>query len=414
MSWPIPPGLDAALLAFIGAALLAAIRQERVRRWGAVLVPLLCLALVARAAAVGGPAPAAIALGIIAALIALGAALVATSAGPTEAAAPAAALLGGVLLATLADNLFLSWLGTLVAAAGLARQAPRRSGLILVMLLLLVLLGLVLLAAAARPAIGPGILPVGWNALLPAAGKSDPALLGAAAGFLLLGFGGIAGLVPLQAWMRGSETVALAIPFANLGLLDLLRLRVLLAGQAAAPDPAPVLIGLGLLSVLAAGIGVWRAKETPRLLGWIAAGQSGLAALAFGLGSLGAASAGLLQIVLRSLALAACIHLLRGPQGKRHACVVAALLTAAALPPAGTFASLFLIAVETLARSPLLAIPLAIGVVATATGLLAALPRRAGPPDRMAEAVAWVELGLALVLGLGLAGPLAGWMRGVG
>ena len=197
-----------------------------------------------------------------------------------------------ILLGTTADNIFLTWLGCLGTAFCL-RQ--RRSGG-LPILLMLGLLGTVLLALAARPALEPGLGGLDWSALLQAGARSDGPLLGLAFAFLLVGYGGVAGLAPLHGWMRGSEAVTLAIPFTNVGLLVLLRLQVLLAQNAAAIGAGPPLIVLGLVSVLLAAFTVWRREETGRFLGGIGLGQGGLAALAIGLGGAAGIFAGILQI----------------------------------------------------------------------------------------------------------------------
>jgi len=94
------------------------------------------------------------------------------------------------------------------------------------------------------------------------------------------------------------------------------------------------------------------------------------------------------------------------------------LLALAGLPPFGLFTSGFLVTMETVRQMPLLAIPLGLGLAASAWALAArmvALCRHAPTPDRAAAPPpiallpAWLLLLVALVLGLAMPGAAVDW-----
>jgi hydrogenase-4 component F len=102
--------------------------------------------------------------------------------------------------------------------------------------------------------------------------------------------------------------------------------------------------------------------------------------------------------------------------------LAAAILVVAGLPPGGLFASEFLIASRTMIQAPYLAVPLALGLVVGAWGLLERLhdlclgepSPDAGPaPSLVALWPVWVQLALVAVLGLAMPLELAAWMRAI-
>lgn len=252
---------------------------------------------------------------------------------------------------------------------------------------------------------------------------------------LLLGYGALAGLVPLNAWLPRAAAVA-APPVTALlaGLLPPAALHALLrAAEAVGPTsgvlpPATLLVSVGLATAALAAISAWRlpldaaAKGLP---GRGAAGLAGLAAVGFGLGG----AAGTLAGVLLLLGLPFCIG--AAALGAVAGGPVAALgrLSLAGMPPFVPFVALVSLFSAVAVLPAVAALPLGATLLAIAAAQLGAVARRgSGAPavaaSRAADrgalllvAPAWVLLGLALALGAALpeavATALAGAVAGV-
>jgi len=307
-------------------------------------------------------------------------------------AAPALAVLAGLELAVLADAAPLAWAG--LAASVLAFVLTGPGGLearwralrMVVPALALALLGFLLPGLANGP---PGLLSLGWI-------------------LLLAGLAPVAGLAPLHGWIgaagHGGAAAALLPALGGVALLVLLRGQ---AGVMADPDavsPGPPLVALGLASLFWAALGLWRDGTRPVRDAMLF--QSGLAAIAFGLGTEGAIATGLL---LLSAAMLLGPVAARGGPG--HTGVRAGALAALALlPPFATFGAGIALLSEAAEASAWLALGLAALVAAGAGGLArAALAawRAPGPRDRLAEIPA--ALVLALVVAAGVAPGIARW-----
>jgi len=357
-------------------------------------------------------------------------------------------LVGGTLMSLLAREPALSWIGAEIAcgaACGLvalgrtdgARQAARKLALGWALGLALALFGTVLLTLVVSPSAGSG----GWEALRSAAPRAERGTLTIGACFLVVGYGIVASLVPGCAWL--AEIAAEEQPLAaalvlcvlpNVGLVAILRLRAVMEATPTAISLGPVLIGLGLASLLLSAAPLGGRRDGARLLiaptiGAVIGGR-GVAAFAFGLGGAGATLAGLMQMTLLTLsgvAVMQCLSLCgaRARSGllqtdKRVGLsLLAGLLGLTGLPPLGVFGSVFLIAVATAGRAWLLALPLSVGLAALAAALL--MDARAIVRDEPSPLVRtrvplsvlapiWLELAITLVLSL--ATPLAvfGWM----
>jgi hydrogenase-4 component F len=325
------------------------------------------------------------------------------------------AMAGCVLLALLANNLALGWLA--VAAATLA--ASRRWIYLGGAGLALALFGLVVLHQAA------GTASLDWSAFAREVGRHHASALDLGFVCLLLGYGGIAGLVPLHGGLLQAQSEGQAPLSAMLGgalmtaaLLPLLRFRDLLADHAAASMPGVLLIAFGLLGVLLAGAALWRAGDLRRGLVLAGIGQSGVAVVAFGLGGADAVAAGLWQLALLALIRVVVFSPLGLAAGRARLLTLGAgMLALAGLPPFGLFASLFLIVSAALRDTPWLAPPLCIGLAAIGWALMAllmALPAepRTTPtpgPAMLALAPAWLALAVLVGFGLGLQDGVADW-----
>jgi hydrogenase-4 component F len=101
--------------------------------------------------------------------------------------------------------------------------------------------------------------------------------------------------------------------------------------------------------------------------------------------------------------------------------LVVAVVAIAGLPPLGIFMSEFLVVTSTMAREPLLAIPLVVGLLVGFGALLLRLQGLAfgeatGPgrtPLRAGLLPLWMHLALVLVAGLHLPEPLVAWFQSV-
>ena len=367
--------------------------------------------------------------------------------------------LGAMLLALLANNTGLAWVAveTATIAAVLVVELPRTENateaswkffLICGVGIALALFGTLLLYLAAVPATpGGGLAAMRWTALAQAAPQAQGPLLTLAFVFLLLGYGTKAALAPLHGWMPDAHaegptpvSAVLAGSILNVALIFLLRVRGVMAANAAAMAPGPPLMALGLLSVLLGSFGLWRRRDIKRFFAFSSVEQSGVVAVAFGLGGPAAVFAGLLHMTFHTLAKAAVFHCvgrisqMKGSQsflgiggllgGHRLLALTlaAGMVAVAGLPPFGLFASEFLIVGEVVRRAPLAALPLGLGLVVGGWALAARLldlcfaPATPDPgpvPGPLALLPAWLHLALVFILGFAMPAVVAAWFSDI-
>ncbi len=444
----------AAAVPFLAAALLSFV-PVRAGAWTGFGAALVAFGLVCRLAVAGGADALGTALALVAAFVGATTAWFAAhelgiEQGPRPARVANAlfqAVLGGALLATLADNLGVGWIalevGTAAAAAGVALprttaavEASWRYLVVCGVALGLTLFGIVVLTAAALPTLGSGWAAMSWSGLARAAPGAQPVLLNLAFCLLLVGWGTLAALVPLHGWMppaqaHGPVAISgiLATLLLNAALANLLRLRGVMVACPGAMAPGPALVVLGLASVLGSALLLWRRRDTRQFFAVSTVGEGGLAATAFGLGG-AAIFAGVLHLVLHTLVKAALLQgagrVTLAPGGlwrmdrAAAALVLAAGISVAGLPPAGVFSSEFLVLAEAMRQAPVVAFLAGAGVVVSAWAVIARLQRLmlgpaapgAAPPIRQAALLgAWVNLALGLVLALAMPGPLLALLR---
>ncbi len=374
---------------------------------------------------------------------------------------------GGMLLALLSNNLGVTWVAmeTATIAAVLVVGLPRTAEaveaswkyfMVCGVGIALALFGTIVLYLAAQPALGPAaelgqLAAMSWSGLAQGAARSNGALLNLAFVFLLLGYGTKAGLAPLHGWMpdahaEGPTPVAavLAGSILNVALVVILRLRSVLEtnalAKAGAMAPGPAIMALGLLSLLLAAFSLWRRRDAKRFFAFSTIEQSGIAAFAFGLGGAAAIFAGVLHLTLHTLIKAGIFHCigrvaqLKGSQQfsaiggliASHRALglslAAGILALAALPPFGLFASEFLLVSETMRRAPWLALPLGLGILVGAWAALMRLqtlcfgvptPDRGKAPAAWLLAPVWLHLGIVVLLGLAMPGPMVAWMTAI-
>jgi hydrogenase-4 component F len=285
------------------------------------------------------------------------------------------ALLTGMMVAALADNLGLLWIaieaGTLASAllVGYYRrpgavEAGWKYLLLCSVAITLALLATVLLFYSAVHVFGNGPRGLTWSALREDAPALDPRFVKLAFLFAFVGYGAKAGLAPVHSWLPDAYTQA-PTPVAALmstGLLAtvlaaLLRYHALTAACLGPGWSGGLLVLFGVLSMLVAVPFLLVQGEYKRLLAYSSIEHVGFVTLAVGLGTPLAVFGGMLHLLMQSLA-KALAFLVGGSIGRAAdsrrmdhwsgvlvsnpalgALFVGAGLGIAGLPPAGTFLS---------------------------------------------------------------------------
>jgi hydrogenase-4 component F len=323
-------------------------------------------------------------------------------------------LLGAVLLALLSESPAVTWLATTIAVAAVtgmtsavrtiaAQRAASRLVLLCGVGLMLALFGTLLLYQAA----GPGAASGPW-------GGSQLAVI-----FLVLGYGGIAGLVPLHSWLpdavsegttQGATLVGTLL--ANVPLLVFLRLC---SAMADGPDtPTALFLAVGLATLLLAAIGLATQPGMRRGLTFAGTALIGMIVFAVGLGSSAATFGGVLLMTMLTLVRASAFQSLEAvPTRVGDWTRTASVLGLAGLPIFG----LFLIAGATADYQPWLLLPLGAGALLAAGSQLGGRPatgvaREAIRPANLLElAPVWLQLAVVVLLAVAMPGPVVGWLR---
>jgi hydrogenase-4 component F len=309
----------------------------------------------------------------------------------------------------------------------------------------LALFGTILVYVAAQSVVGEGLSGMVWTRLVAAAHRMDPALLNLAFVFLMLGYGTKVGLAPLHAWLPDAHaegptpiSAVLSGLLLNVALYAVLRFKMLLAANPGAIAPGPLMITMGLVSLIFAGFMLYRRRDIKRLFAYSSIEHMGIIAFAFGMGGPLANFAGLLHMTMHSLTKSAIffnvghIAQVKGTQRITEIrgltvthpvlgwTLAASVMAIAGLPPFGIFTSEFLVVSSTFARQPLLAIPLVFGLLVAFGALLLRLQGIAfgepSPGVARARASYLPMFGhLALVLGAGIFFPplITGWFQHV-
>src|SRR5208283_5000763 len=365
-------------------------------------------------------------------------------------------MLFGMNLALLANNIGLMWVAvelatlTTVMMVGLYRTAEALEAAWKYFILgsvgiALALFGTILVFLAARPVVGEGAGSMVWTVLITQAAGFDPALLNVAFVFLLLGYGTKVGLAPLHAWLPDAHaegptpiSAVLSGLLLNVALYALLRFKMLLAANPAALAPGPLMVTLGLISLVFAAFMLFRRRDIKRMFAYSSIEHMGIITFAFGMGGPLANFAGLLHMTMHSLTKSAIffavghIAQVKGTQKianirgltESHPVLgwglVAGVMAIAGLPPFGVFMSEFLVVSSTFARQPLLAIPLAFGLLVAFGALLMRVIGLAfgEPSDSIGEVEASVvplffHLALVLLMGIWLEPHIAVWFQNV-
>jgi len=357
-------------------------------------------------------------------------------------------------LALIANNIGLMWVAiematlTTVLMVGIYRthealEAAWKYFILGSVGIALALFGTILVYMAARPVVGEGLDAMVWTILVKRAAAFDPALLDVAFVFLLLGYGTKVGLAPLHAWLpdahaEGPTPVSAVLSglLLNVALYALLRFKMLVAGQPAALDPGPVMIVMGLVSLIFAAFMLYQRRDIKRFFAYSSIEHMGLIVFAFGMGGPLANFAGLLHMAMHSLTKSGIFfavgHIAQAKGTQRFADIqglsvthprlavafALAVVAIAGLPPFGVFTSEFLILTTTFAREPWLALLPAFGLLIGFGALLMRLQgtifgEPVGPAHRVDASSVPLVLHLLLVLAAGIFLPpaLVAWFQ---
>ena len=365
-------------------------------------------------------------------------------------------LLFAMNLALLANNIGLLWVSvelatlTTVLMVGIYRthqalEAAWKYFILGSVGIALALFGTIIVYLAAQPVLGEGLPAMAWDGLLANAADFDPALLNLAFIFLLLGYGTKVGLAPLHAWLPDAHaegptpiSAVLSGLLLNVALYALLRFKMLLAANPGALAPGPLMVGMGLVSLLFAALMLYRRRDIKRLFAYSSIEHMGIITFAFGMGGPLANFAGLLHMTLHSLTKSAIFfavgHIAQAKGTQKLAQIrgltvthpalgwslVAGVAAIAGLPPFGIFTSEFLLVTNTFGREPWLALPLILGLLLAFGALWLRLQGVVfGEPLGSTQAVQasylplFAHLLLVLIAGVFLPGPLVSWFQNV-
>jgi hydrogenase-4 component F len=366
------------------------------------------------------------------------------------------ALMFAMNLALSANNIGLMWVAvematlTTVVMVGLYRthealEAAWKYFILGSVGIALALFGTILVYVAARNIVGEGLQAMAWTVLSQRAGEFDPALLNLAFVFLLIGYGTKVGLAPLHAWLPDAHaegptpiSAVLSGLLLNVALFALLRFKVIMAANPGALAAGPLMVTMGLTSLVFASLMLYRRRDIKRLFAYSSIEHMGIITFAFGMGGSLANFAGLLHMAMHSLTKSGIffavghiaqvkgtqeIAAIRGLTASHPALGWGLIVGAAAiagLPPFGIFMSEFLVVSSTFDRDPWLALPLVLGLLLALGALLLRLngmafgePVGSTAPSRASYLPIVVHFGLVLAAGVFLPAQLVRWFQHV-
>ncbi|CAG9187036.1 hydrogenase 4 subunit F [Cupriavidus pinatubonensis] len=170
------------------------------------------------------------------------------------------------------------------------------------------LFGTVLLYMAAEKVIGAEGGALLWTNLDAVKGQLDPNIITLAFAFLFIGYGTKVGLVPLHNWLpdahaEGPTPVSAVLSglLLNVALYAVLRCKMLTDAALGSRLTGYLMMGFGLLSVVAAVFFVIRQRDIKRMFAYSSIEHMGLMTFAFGMGGPIASYAGLLHMTVHSL-----------------------------------------------------------------------------------------------------------------
>jgi len=309
----------------------------------------------------------------------------------------------------------------------------------------LALFGTIIVYMAASSVVGEGLEAMAWTTLVKEAPHFDSDLLNLAFVFLLLGYGTKAGLVPLHAWLPDAHaegptpiSAVLSGLLLNVALFTLLRFKIVMAGNPQALAPGPLMVALGLVSLVFAAFMLYRRKDIKRLFAYSSIEHMGIITFAFGMAGPLANFAALLHMTMHSLTKSAIFfavgHVAQAKGTQRLSDIrgltethpvlgwglLVGVMAIAGLPPLGIFMSEFLVVSSTVTRQPLLALILVAGLLVGFGGLLRQIigicfgpPQGSAAPLRVSYIPMFAHLGLVALAGIYIPRPVVAWFQHV-
>ena len=270
-------------------------------------------------------------------------------------------------------------------------------------------------------------------------------MLNVAFAFLLLGYGTKVGLAPLHAWLPDAHaegptpiSAVLSGLLLNVALYAVLRFKMLMAANPETLAPGPLMVAMGLLSLIFAGLMLYRRRDIKRMFAYSSIEHMGIIVFAFGMGGPLANFAGLLHMVMHSLTKSAIffavgtvaqikgsqkISEIRGLTQSHPALgwgLALGVLAIAGMPPSGVFLSEFLLVTSSFARAPVLALLLVLGLLIAfgallmrLTGFLFGEPTGPVGPAEGSLVPLYLHMSLVLLAGLHLPQPMVAWFQTV-
>jgi hydrogenase-4 component F len=367
------------------------------------------------------------------------------------------AMLGAMIVALIANNVGLLWVGVEVATlstvmmVGIYRtpeaiEAAWKYFILGSVGIALAFFGTILAYLVAQDVLGEGLPAMAWDLMVQNGGKFDPKLLSLAFVFLLVGYGTKAGLAPFHAWLPDAHaegptpiSAVLSGLLLNVALYGLLRFKMVMAANPGVIDVGHIMIALGLISLVFAAFMLYRRRDIKRLFAYSSIEHMGIMTFAFGIGGPLANFAGLLHMTMHSLIKSAIffavghIAQVKGTQriaeiqglSVSHPLLALGLalgvIAIAGLPPFGMFTSEFMLVSSSFAREPWLAVALVFGLIVAfgalvlrMQGLLFGEP--SGEIEKRVRATTiplFLHILLALIAGFWLPEPVVRWFRDV-
>lgn len=305
------------------------------------------------------------------------------------------------------------------------------------------LFGTILLYMAADKVLGGGVEALLWTNLDEVKEQLNPLIISLAFVFLFVGYGTKVGLVPLHNWLPDAHaegptpiSAVLSGLLLNVALYAVIRCKVLTDGALQTHFAGNLLIGFGLLSVVAAAFFLSRQTDVKRMFAYSSIEHMGLMTFAFGLGGPVANFAGLLHMTVHSLVKSSIFFTVGHATQKAGSQLMEDIrglikvnptngwglmlgsLAILGMPPFGVFASEFLILTTAMRELPW-ATPfllIALGVAfASIFGRVQPMVFGSSGLKPLAHPPSWVpvflHLGLGLMLGLYIPPYLDHWFQ---
>ncbi|MCM2251568.1 MAG: hydrogenase 4 subunit F [Ramlibacter sp.] len=305
------------------------------------------------------------------------------------------------------------------------------------------LFGTVLLYMAAEKILGAEGGALLWTHLDLVKTRLDPNIMTLAFAFLFIGYGTKVGLVPLHNWLpdahaEGPTPVSAVLSglLLNVALYAVLRCKVLTDGALQSHLAGKLMMGFGLLSVVASVFLLVRQKDVKRMFAYSSIEHMGLMTFAFGMGGPIANFAGLLHMTVHSLVKSAIFFAVGHAAQKAGTQLMDEIrglikvsptvawglmlgsLAILGMPPFGVFASEFLIVTTAMREQPWATPILLVALgVAFATVFNRVQPMVFGEttvkplPHPPALIPVFLHLGLGFMLGLYIPPYLDTWYR---